>query len=98
MTINNEQERKATHEAARKRRQTAAWFGVIGIVFVVVLGILLINAKALEIGGIGILLVLVLLRIVPGIIGKHVGKNIKEDRGIPGDQEEGKDTPDQRRE
>ena len=95
MTINNEQEGKATYEAARKRRQTAVWFGVIGIGFVVVLGILLLNSKALEIGGIGILLVLVLLRVAPGFIDKRAGKKNKEERGIPGEQEEAKDTSDQ---
>ena len=91
MTINNDQEGKSAQETARKRRQTAVWFGVIGIVFVVVLGILLLNSKTLEIGGIGILLVLVLLRVAPGFIDKQAGKRVKDEQAIPGEQEEAKD-------
>jgi quinol-cytochrome oxidoreductase complex cytochrome b subunit len=98
MTINNGQEGKSTHEMARKRRATAVWFGVIGITFVVVLGILLLNSNALEIGGIGILLVLVLLRVAAGFINKQAGGKVKEELGIPGEQEETKDLQDPRRE
>jgi Na+-transporting methylmalonyl-CoA/oxaloacetate decarboxylase gamma subunit len=98
MTINNGQEGKSTHEMARKRRATAVWFGVIGITFVVVLGILLLNSNALEIGGIGILLVLVLLRVAAGFIDKHAGKKIKEERASPDEQEEVIDKQNQPRE
>ena len=99
MTINNEQEEKSTSEMARKRRQTAVWFGVIGIAFVIVLGILLLNSKALETGGIGILLVLVFLRVAPGFINKNEDKKLIEGKQeITGTKEEIKDEQDQRRE
>jgi len=98
MTINNEQEVKSTGEMARKRYQTAVWFGVIGITFVVILGILLLNSKALEIVGIGILLVLVLVRFAPGFFNKKAGKKVKDEQAFPGEQEAAKDTQDQRHE
>ena len=64
MAINSEQDGKLTGEDGKKRRHPVLWMGVIGIVFVIVLGILLQNSKALEIGGIGILVLLLLLRVV----------------------------------
>jgi ABC-type bacteriocin/lantibiotic exporter with double-glycine peptidase domain len=98
MTINSDQKGKSAQEIARKRRQTAVWFGVIGITFVVILGILLVNSKALEIVGIGILLVLVLIRVAPGFINKQAGKKVKEEEGVPGEQEVAKDKQNQHRE
>jgi hypothetical protein len=56
------------------------WIGVIVIAFVFVLGILLLNSKAFEIGGIGFLLLLVLLRVVPGVVEKQVDKKSKEEK------------------
>ncbi len=88
MTINIEQEGKSKRETTKKRRQTAVWFGVIGITFVVVLGILLLNSKALEIGGIGLLLVLVLVRVAPGFIDKRAGKKAKEEEQATHDTQE----------
>ena len=98
MTINSDQKGKSAQEIAGKRRQRAVWFGVIGITFVVILGILLVNSKALEIVGIGILLVLVLIRVAPGFINKQAGKNVKEEEGVPGEQEVAKDKQNQHRE
>jgi hypothetical protein len=96
MTFNSDQKGKSAQEIARKRRQTAVWFGVIGITFVVILGILLVNSKALEIVGIGILLVLVLIRVAPGFINKRAGKKVTEEQEIPGEQEEAKDKQNER--
>ena len=53
---------------------------MIVIAFVFVLGILLLNSKAFEIGGIGFLLLLVLLRVVPGVVEKQVDKKSKEEK------------------
>lgn len=91
MTFNSDQKGKSAQEIARKRRQTAVWFGVIGITFVVILGILLVNSKALEIVGIGILLVLILIRVAPGFINKQVGKKIKDEGAIPDEEGEARD-------
>ena len=80
MSYKSGQAGKSAREMARKRRQAAVWIGVIGIAFLVILWILLQNSKALEIGGIGILVLLVLMRVVPGIIDKQVGKKLKEEK------------------
>jgi hypothetical protein len=91
MSYKSGQAGKSTREMAKKRRQTALWIGVIGVAFLIVLWILLQNSKPLEIGGIGLLILLVLLRVVPGIIDKQVGKKLKEEkRAIRGAQGEEK--------
>lgn len=60
---NNHQAGKSTREMAAKRRKTSIWIGVIGIVLIIIVGALLQNSKALGIGGIGLLVLLVLLGI-----------------------------------
>jgi hypothetical protein len=80
MANQSEQAEKSTRELARNRHQTVVWIGVIVIAFVFVLGILLLNSKAFEIGGIGFLLLLVLLRVVPGVVEKQVDKKSKEEK------------------
>ena len=93
MAYKSGQAGKSTREMARKRRQAAVWIGVIGIAFVIVLWLLLQNSKALEIGGIGILVLLVLMRVVPGIIDRQVDKKLKEEkraiRGAKGEEKIG---------
>ena len=64
MSYKSGQAGKSTRGMAKKCRQSAVWIGVIGTAFVIVLWILLQNSKALEIGGIGILLLLVLMRVI----------------------------------
>ena len=91
MSYKSGQAGKSTREMAKKRRQTAVWIGVIGVAFLIVLLILLQNSKAFDIGGIGILGLLVLIRIVPDIIDKQVGRKLKEEkRAIRGAQGEEK--------
>jgi len=70
MENKNGESGKSAREMAKKGRYLAVWIGVIGIVFVVIIWILLQNSKVLEIGGIGILVILLLLRIVPGFFDK----------------------------
>ena len=93
MAYKSRQAGKSTRAMAKKRRQSAVWIAVMGIAFVIVVWILLQNSKALEIGGIGILLLLVLLRIVPGIIDQQMGKKLKEEkraiRGAKGEEKIG---------
>jgi hypothetical protein len=91
MSYKSGQAGRSTRDMAKKRRQSALWIVVIGIAFVIILWILLQNSKALEIGGIGILVLLVLMRVVPDIIDKQVGKKLKEEkRAIRGAQGEEK--------
>ena len=79
MAYKSERAGKATRAMAKKQRQSAVWIAVMGVAFVIVVWILLQNSKALEIGGIGILLILVLLRVIPGIIDKQMGKKLKDE-------------------
>jgi len=58
---------KSTREMANKRRQSALWTGLIGVAALVAVLLLLQNSKALGIGGTGILVLFVLLRIVPDL-------------------------------
>jgi len=71
---------KSTREMAKKRRQSALWTVLIGIAVLVVLWLFLQNSKVLGIGGIGILILIVLLRIVPNLIDRRVGKKLKEEK------------------
>lgn len=71
---------KSTREMARKRRLSALWIGLIGIVIIIVVGALLQNSKALGIGGIGILVLLILLRILPDFIEGRIDKKFKEEK------------------
>jgi hypothetical protein len=93
MAYKSGQAGKSTRAMANKRRRAAVWIGVIGIAFVIILWILLQNSKALEIGGIGILVLLALMRVVPDIIDNQVGKKLKEEkraiRGAKGEEKIG---------
>jgi hypothetical protein len=87
---NNRQAGKSTREMAEKRRKTGIWIGVIGIVLVIIVGLLLQNSKTLVIGGMGLLVLLVLLRVLPDIFKKKVNKKSKEQqramRGANGEE------------
>jgi hypothetical protein len=76
----NRQAGKSTRETARKRRLSVLWIGLIGIVIIIVVGALLQNSKALGIGGIGILVLLILLRILPDFIEGRIDKKFKEEK------------------
>jgi hypothetical protein len=80
MSYKSGQAGKSTREMAKKRRQSALWTGLIGIAVLVVLWLLLKNSKVIGIGGIGILILLVLLRVVPDLIDRRVGKKLKEEK------------------
>jgi Nuclease-related domain len=90
MAYKSGQAGKSTREMAKKRRQSAIWIFVFGIAFVIVLWVFLHNSKALGIGGIGILVILVLMRVVPDIIDTQMSKKLKEEkraiRGAKGEE------------
>jgi hypothetical protein len=71
---------KSTREMASKRRKTAIIMAVIAMVMVILIGLLLQNSKALGIGGIGVLILLMLLRIIPDLADSKVIKKKKEER------------------
>jgi hypothetical protein len=90
MAYKSGQAGKSTREMAKKRRQSAGWMGVLGIAFVIVLWVFLHNSKALGIGGMGILVILVLMRVFPDILDTQMGKKLKEEkraiRGAKGEE------------
>jgi hypothetical protein len=99
MTYKNGQVGKSTQKMDQKPRSSVVWIGVIGIAAVIEVWILLQNSKALEIVGIGILLLLVLLRFIPGMLKKQtVIKRQDEKQAIQGETETEKDQPAQPRE
>lgn len=65
---------------AKKRRQSALWIGVIGIVVLVIVYLIIQNSTALEIGGMGVLVLLILLRFLPDLIEGHVNRKLKEEK------------------
>jgi len=71
---------KSTRELANKRHKSAIWTSVIGIVFLTVLWLLLRNAKAVGIGGIVIILLLVIQISIPGFITGRVNKKLDEEK------------------
>jgi hypothetical protein len=76
---------RSTREMARKRHQSAVWNGVFGIMAILILGLFLQNAKTLGISGIGIFILLALIRIIPGLTDRRVSKKlIEEKRAIRG--------------
>jgi hypothetical protein len=82
---------KSTREMARKRRRSAAWTAIIGIMVVAGLWLLLKNGKAAGIGGIGVLVLLILLQVLPDWIEGSVGRKLKaEKRAIRGARAEEK--------
>jgi len=82
---------KSTREMANKRRRSALWTVLIGLVGIVILYLFLQNSKVLGIGGIGILVLLFLIRIVPDLIeGRVDRKFIEEKRAIRGAKAEEK--------
>jgi hypothetical protein len=78
---------------AKKRRQSAVWIGIFGIAVLLVLWLFLQNSKAWGIGGTGILILLFLIRIIPDLIDRKVGKKLKEEkraiRGAKGEEKIG---------
>jgi hypothetical protein len=93
MAYKSGQAGRSTREMARKRRQSAVWIGVFGIVAILILGLFLQNAKAWGFGGTGVLVLLILLRVIPDLTDRRVGKKIKEEkraiRGAKGEEKIG---------
>jgi hypothetical protein len=77
---------KSTREMAAKRRTSAIIVGLIGIAAIIVVSVLLQNAKILGIGGAGILVLLILIwYIIPDLVESQVDRKLKaEKRAIRG--------------
>lgn len=72
---------KSTREMSARRRRTALIIFIVGIVFISILYLILKNAKALGIGGIGILVLLFLIRfIIPDLVESKVDRTLKTEK------------------
>lgn len=82
---------KSTREMAHQRRKSALWIGIIGIVVLIVVAALVQNAKALGIGGVGALALLVFMRIFSNLIKQQADRKFKlADRAVRGARAEEK--------
>jgi hypothetical protein len=81
----NKRAGKSTREMANRRRQSALWVGIIGIVTLIIISLFIQNAKVFGIGGIGILVLLILMNVFKNLIEGQVDRKIKlEKRAIRG--------------
>jgi hypothetical protein len=71
---------KSTREMAKARRTSVLIIGLVGLGIVIIVGLLLQNNKYLGIGGVGIFILLVLLRVLPDIIDRQIGQKLKEEK------------------
>jgi hypothetical protein len=80
MSKDNKWAGKSTREMARRRRRSAIWIGLFGILVILIIGFFLQNFKAIGIGGTGLLVLLFLLHILPDIIEGQVDTKLKEEK------------------
>jgi len=71
---------RSTREMAGKRRFSAIMIAVIAMVLVIVIYFVMQNHNALGIGGISLLVLLVLTRVIPDIVETKVNRKKKEER------------------
>jgi hypothetical protein len=87
----NKRAGKSTREMANRRRQSALWIGIIGIVVLIVISLFIQNAKVFGIGGVGILVLLIFMSVFRNLIEGQVDRKIKlEKRAIRGAKAEEK--------
>jgi len=82
---------KSTRKMAQTRRQSAMWMVIIGLVAIGVIYFLLQNSTSLGISGIGLLVLIVIMRLVPEFVDSLSRKKfIEEKRAIRGAKAEEK--------
>ncbi|MDD5371584.1 MAG: nuclease-related domain-containing protein [Anaerolineaceae bacterium] len=81
---------KSIWDMAARRRRNAVIYAVIGVLLMIILVCLLQNPKAFGIGGIGILVLLGALKILPDVLDRVLGGEIKmqkrAERGAVGEE------------
>lgn len=70
----------SVREMASKRHKNAIWIAIGGIAGLIILFLVLHNSKILGLGGGAILLLLLLVRILPGWIEQLTDKKLKEEK------------------
>jgi hypothetical protein len=71
---------KSTREMAERRRKTALWIGLSGIVVLGILWFVLNNASAWKIGGLGIFFLFILMIFIRNIVEGLLNKKFKEQK------------------
>lgn len=84
---------RSTRAMAKKRHTSAAWIGLCGVIGMIVLALLVHNAKAVGLSGIGVLVVLVLMIFLRDFTQGRVDRKISEEkrawRGARGEERVG---------
>lgn len=76
---------KSTRQMAKRRRNVAIWMAVITLGIVIVLGLVVMNQRALGLGGGAVLVLLIIMRILPDLIDQPLARQKKaEKRAIRG--------------
>jgi len=75
-----ERKNSSTRQMAVRRRRSALWIALLGILSIALLGYLLQNANLLGLGGFGILVLLILLRTLPDLIERQVDRKFKTEK------------------
>lgn len=76
---------------AKRRYKSALWIGLIGVTILILIAIIIQNAKVLGIGGVGILVLFILMKIIGDMVNRQVDHKIKlEKRAIRGAKAEEK--------
>lgn len=71
---------KSTRKMARKRRRSAQWAALLGIMGLIAVVLLLKNSRAAGLTGLGVLLLLLLLYTLPDLIEGSIDRKLKEER------------------
>lgn len=71
---------KSTRVMAGRRRISAIWIAVLGILGIIFVGFFLQNSKAIGISGLGVLGLLILIRISQSLIEGRIDRKLKEEK------------------
>ncbi|PKO00555.1 MAG: hypothetical protein CVU42_03160 [Chloroflexi bacterium HGW-Chloroflexi-4] len=69
---------ESTNQLADKRYKKMIIYGIVGVAIFILLILIINNSKALGIGGAGILILLVVIKIFPDIFDRQLNKKVKE--------------------
>lgn len=68
---------KSTRQMAQRRRKSAIWMAIFIIVAALILTLVILNQKALGLGGGVVLVLLILLRLLPDLMNRPISRQIK---------------------
>lgn len=84
---------RSTRRMARRRYWWALTIGIVALVIILAAGVILQDASAIGLGGVAMLVLLVILRVVPDLADRRIGRTLKTERraarGAEGEEEVG---------